>query len=123
MKSLSSASDLAAIRARIALLRPTDIHLWGSMSVQQMVCHLSDSFACPLGERIVTAIKSPPIPVHIFKWLALYFPRKWPPGVPTPPEIDQRIGGTPPGDFDADRTALLEEVLHLLHSHTSAAHI
>jgi hypothetical protein len=107
MKTLSSAGDLASIRNRIALLSPTDTRLWGSMSAHQAVCHLTDAFCCPLGERPAAPLKASPIPVPVYKWLALRFPRNWPQGVPTPPEIDQLIAGTPPGDFAADRTALL----------------
>ena len=40
MKTLSSADDLAAIRNRISLIRPTDARLWGSMSVHQVICHV-----------------------------------------------------------------------------------
>ena len=53
MKTLSSADDLASIRDRIPLIRPTDQPLWGSMSVHQMLCHLTDAFAYPLGGRTV----------------------------------------------------------------------
>jgi hypothetical protein len=107
VKTLSSPGDLADIRNRIALLSPADTRLWGSMSAHQAICHLTDAFRCPLGERVPPPTKASPIPVPIYKWLALYFPRKWPTGVPTPPEMNQQIGGTPPGDFAADRTALL----------------
>lgn len=107
MKTLSSAGDLAAIRDRIALVSPTDARLWGAMSAHQMVCHLNDAFCCPLGERLATPVKALPIPTPIYKWLALYFPRKWPTGVPTPPEMNQQIGGTPPAEFATDRTSLL----------------
>lgn len=106
MKTLSSPGDLARIRNRIALVSPTDKRLWGSMSVHQMICHLTDAFCCPLGERVPDAIESP-IPRPIYKWLALYFPRPWPPGVPTPPEMDQQIAGTPPAEFAADHAGLL----------------
>jgi hypothetical protein len=106
-KTLSSAFDLAAIRSRIALVSPTDSRLWGSMSAHQMLCHLTDAFACPLGERVAPPVKGPPIPIPVYRWLALYFPRQWPQGVPTPPVMDQQIGGTPPGDFAVDRSILL----------------
>ena len=36
------------------------------------------------------------------KWIALYTPLRWPPGIPTRPEIDQEAGGTRPADFAAD---------------------
>jgi hypothetical protein len=107
MKTLSSAEDLASVRKRITLVSPTDSPLWGSMSSAQMLCHLTDAFAYPLGEHNVAPFRSLPIPVFLFKWIALSVPIKWPPGVPTPPEIDQRLGGSPPADFEADRALLL----------------
>ena len=116
MKSLSSPSDLAEIRNRIELLSPTDTRLWGSMSVHQMVCHVADAFSCVLLERTVAPFKSYPLPTPIFKWVALRFPRKWPPGVPTPPEIDQFIQGTPPVEFTADRANLLDKLDRFAHT-------
>jgi hypothetical protein len=91
MKSLSSNADLEAIRRRISLVSPADTALWGSMSAPQMVCHLTDAFGCPLGERPVSPLKASPIPVPIYKWLALRFPRKWPAGGRTTPEMDQQL--------------------------------
>ncbi|HEY4379707.1 MAG TPA: DUF1569 domain-containing protein [Acidobacteriaceae bacterium] len=110
MKTLSSADDLAAIRSRIPLIRPTDQPLWGSMSPHQMLCHLTDAFACPLGERDVAPFRSLPVPVFLFKWIALSLPLKWPAGIKTPPEIDQRLGGTPPTVFEDNRSALLKRL-------------
>ena len=109
MKSLAHLADINALRARIATLTPMDRGLWGLMSAGQMVCHLTDGFALTMGERTTSRLlKRPPVPRPLYKWLALNFPRKWPEGVPTPPEIDQQIGGTPPAVFDADRTLLLD---------------
>jgi hypothetical protein len=110
VKTLSSADDLTDIRSRIALLSPTDVALWGSMSTPGMVCHLSDAFKYPLGERDVAAFKSLPIPRFLFKWLALHFPVRWPKGIKAPPEIAPRMGGTPSGDFETDRALLLSKL-------------
>jgi hypothetical protein len=116
MKTLSSTHDLASIRGRLARLTPEDARQWGSMTVAQMICHLTDSFGCPLDERPVPPFKASPIPVPIYKWLALNFPKKWPPGVPTPPVMDQQIGGTPPGEFVADHATLLAKLDQFVHS-------
>jgi hypothetical protein len=116
MKSLSSPGDLAEIRTRMDLLSPTDTRRWGSMSVQQMMCHLTDAFSCPLLERTVAPFKGNPLPAPVFKWVALRFPRKWPPGVPTPPEIDQLIQGTPPADFATDHANLLDKLDRFAHA-------
>ena len=43
----------------------------------------------------------------LIKWVALYVPAPWPKGVPTRPEVEQGIGGTPPGDFRRDRIDLI----------------
>ena len=106
MRTLARASDLAAIRQRITLVSPTDTALWGSMSAHQMVCHLTDAFRCPLGEKVPKPIKASSIPIPIYKRLALWLPVKWPPNVPTTPEMDQAIHGTPPTVFAVDQGSL-----------------
>ncbi len=111
MKSLSSADNLEEIRARLASVRPEDDRRWGTMCAHQMLCHLSDSLAYPLGERAVAPVPRAAIPRTVFKWLALKCPMRWPPGVRTPPEVDQRIGGTPPADFAADQSRLLRRLV------------
>jgi hypothetical protein len=110
MKTLSTPADLAAIRDRILLLTPADARVWGSMSCHQMVCHLADAFGCPLGERAAAPVKRPPIPLPLYKWLALRMPMKWPQGVPTPPEMNQFVGGTPPVEFAADAARLIDRL-------------
>jgi hypothetical protein len=80
------------------------------MSLNQMLCHVTDSFRCPLGQRTVAPFKATSLPVPVLKWLALNFPRKWPQDVPTTPEMNQRIGGTPPAGFRQDRDTLLEKL-------------
>jgi hypothetical protein len=117
MKSLAYPSNVAAIRARIASVSPDDARSWGSMTVAQMICHLTDSFCVPLGERAVSQPpKLPPIPRPLYKWIALNTPTRWPEGVPTPPEIDQQFGGTPPATFEPDRAALLTRLDQFIRS-------
>jgi Protein of unknown function (DUF1569) len=107
MKTLAKAEDIEEIRGRIGLLTPVDAPLWGSMSVGQMVCHLSDSFEVSMGERAASALK-PPLPRPLVKWLALQAPMKWPKGVETVPELNQCKGaGTAPATFEADAARLL----------------
>ncbi len=110
MKTLLRAGDLAEIRGRIELLTPDDARVWGEMSCHQMVCHVADAFGCPLGERMVAPVKGPPIPKPVFKWMALRVPMKWPQGVPTPPEMNQFVGGTRPVEFAEDVARLLEKL-------------
>ncbi|HWB32506.1 MAG TPA: DUF1569 domain-containing protein [Acidobacteriaceae bacterium] len=112
MKNLANTAEVAALRARIASLRPADTPRWGSMTAAQTVCHMADSFAGPLGEHPMppSTASHPPIPRGLYKWLALYFPRKWPQGVPTIPAMNQQIGGTQPAEFEADRALLLDRM-------------
>lgn len=110
MKTLASAGDLAEVRGRLAAVTAGDTRRWGAMTAHQMVCHLRDSFELPLGERTAAALKGPPIPLGMLKWIALRAPMKWPKGTATPPEVDQQVGGTPPGEFEADLAALLAKL-------------
>ena len=105
MKTMARAGDKAEIIRRLRMAQPDCTRRWGRMSAHQMVCHLSDSF------RLVTHQKeaSPAtglLQTTLIKWIALYVPLRWPPGVTTRPEVDQEIGGTKPGDFAADLAEL-----------------
>jgi len=106
MNTLATPNDYAAIQRRIESLTEADRGLWGRMSVQGMVCHLTDAFRLPLGER--TAERAPGIVWRSgFKWIALRLPMQWPKGVKTRPEMEQGVGGTVPKDFAVDREELL----------------
>ena len=64
------------------------------------------------GEKQVSQASNP-LQRTLVKWIALYLPVRWPPGIPTRPEIDQLCAGTTPGDFAAD-VAELETLVELL---------
>ena len=105
MKTMAWPQDKAEILRRMKTLRPDCARRWGRMSAHQMVCHLSDSF------RLVTHQKaaSPStglLQSTLVKWIALYVPLPWPAGVSTRPEMDQELGGTKPGEFEADLAEL-----------------
>ena len=112
MKTMARADDKAEIIRRLRTARADCTRRWGRMSAHQMVCHLSDSF------RLVTHQKEAShatglLQTTLIKWIALYVPLRWPPGVTTRPEVDQEIGGTKPGDFAAD-LAELETLLEIV---------
>lgn len=77
------------------------------MNAPEMVCHLADAFRWSLGDRAGSAARLP-IPAPLARLVALRLPLPWPRGAPTMPEMDQRAGGTPPGDFREDMEALLD---------------
>jgi uncharacterized protein DUF1569 len=107
VRSLAREGDRRELAARLARVRPDSERLWGRMSAHQMVCHLADNFRMALGQVRATA-PSGLLQRTLVKWIALYAPLRWPPGITTAPELDQAAGaGTPPTDFDADRALAL----------------
>jgi len=107
MKTLARPDDKAEIIQRLKAVRPDSVRRWGRMSPHQMICHLTDSMRVMTGEKPVR----PPsnlLNQTIVKWIALYGPMRWPPGIPTIPELDQQLGGgTPPADFASDVAKLV----------------
>jgi hypothetical protein len=112
MKTIARPADKAEIIRRLKMLRPDCARRWGRMSAHQMVCHLSDAFRLVTHEKSASAATGI-VQSTVIKWIALYAPFKWPPGVPTRPEMDQEVEGTRPGDFAAD-LAELESLLEMV---------
>lgn len=112
MKTLARDHDKAELLRRLRDVRPDSIRQWGRMSAHEMVCHLIDSCRMALGQKTVSHASGLPQRT-VVKWMALYFPRPWPPGILTRPELEQGRGGRCPGDFAADVAeveALLESI-------------
>ena len=105
-KFLDQPECKAEIVARIGNVLPGTPRRWGTMTAPQMICHLSDSYLGVIGERYIS-----PAPSNaarsLIKWIALNSPFHWPKGVPTRPEVDQTIAGTPPADFEQDKNRLV----------------
>ena len=109
MKTLANERDKAEILRRLGGVRPDSMRRWGRMSAHQMVCHLCDSFRMASGQKTASDHTSL-LRRTVVKWVALYAPYRWPPGIPTRPEIDQEVGGTRPAEFTADVAQLLSLV-------------
>jgi len=101
MKTLAEPKDREEILRRLQSVRPESVRKWGRMSPHQMICHLADSFRGVMGERPLSEAPSR-VPRKLLRWIALDVPVPWPKGIQTRPEIDQELGGTPPGEFAAD---------------------
>jgi hypothetical protein len=102
VKSLVHDADRAEIIRRLATVRPDSVARWGRMSAHQMVCHLADAFRMALGQKRVT-LESSLLKRTILKWIVLYAPLRWPPGIRTSAELDQRGDvSTRPAEFAAD---------------------
>jgi hypothetical protein len=101
MKTLSNPEDKQEILTRLAALTPASKRRWGRMTPNGMICHMNDSLKSTMGERELKAVK-PPLPRRFMMFVALWAPLRWPHGIPTTPECDQKIGGTQPVDFESD---------------------
>ena len=112
MKTLARERDKAEVLRRLRALRPDSVRRWGRMSAHQMVCHLTDGCRILTGER-PTHLMASPLPRRVTKWIALYAPVTWRPGIRTSAEIDQEIGGTRPVDFELDVAELASLIDHI----------
>src|SRR5271170_599192 len=101
MSTLAESDTRAACSSRLARLTPDARRQWGSMTPHQMVCHLNDSFGVGAGTKYASPASNI-VTTTLLKWIALRSPLRWRPGFRTRPEIDQRLGGTPPADWDRD---------------------
>ncbi len=114
MKNLQNEIDRAEILRRLRTVRADSQRLWGKMSANQMICHLSDGFRGATGEIEVAPIGNF---LHrtIVKFLLLNLPRvKTIKNYPTMPEINQEIGGTKPIEFTADLAELERLIEHFV---------
>lgn len=101
MKTMARPRDTAELLRRVRTVHAGSVARWGRMSAHQMVCHLADACRMAMGRKAVSRSTSL-LQRTVVKWVALYAPLPWPPGVLTRPEIDQECGGTAPVDFAAD---------------------
>jgi len=117
MKLLNEPKSKQEILERLRAVRPDSPRRWGRMNARRMVSHLSDSFLGAMGER-PTQVAPGYLARKLIKWVALHMPLPWPTkGVPTRPEFDQELGGTPPSDFGED----LRSLQVLIERYTRAA--
>jgi hypothetical protein len=109
-RSLADPANVDEIMARVGRLEPTSARQWGTLTPNEMLCHLADSFRAMLGERPVAPSASTLLQRTVVKWIALHTSLPWPQGVPTRPEVDPKRGGTRPAEFDRDRIAVIDLV-------------
>ena len=112
VKTLARDRDVAEVLGRLRTLRPDSPRRWGRMSPHQVVCHLRDAFVMGTAAKPVSYADGWRERT-IIKWIALYSPFAWPPGIMTRPEVDQEFGGTRPTTFDDD-VRTLETVLQIV---------
>jgi hypothetical protein len=110
-RSLRDPATVDELLTRLARLAPTASRQWGTLTPNEMLCHLADSFHSVLGERPSSSAETL-LSRTIVKWIALHTSLPWPHGVPTRPEVDPKRGGTRPGDFERDRRAVVDLIRH-----------
>ncbi len=107
MKSFANPADLRSALGRLRRITPESERRWGTMTPNEMLCHLADSLRVVLGER------SQDVRITLFsrtamKWIALRVPLPWPKGIRTGRTVDPRRDGTRPAEFAHDRAAIEE---------------
>ncbi len=105
--SLSDPSNVDQLIGRLSCLEPGSRRQWGTLTPNEMLCHLGDSFEAVLGER-PNSSKETFFSRTFIKWIALHTSIPWPHGVPTRPEVDPKLGGTKPVEFEQDRTRVVQ---------------
>lgn len=105
MKTLQSEQVKTEIHRRLSTIRADSKPLWGKMSANQMICHLSDAFRGVTGE-IKIAPTGTLFQRVMVKRMMMYLPPVPVKNYPTSPEINQEIGGTKPTEFNADAAEL-----------------
>jgi hypothetical protein len=105
MKTFARDECHVEIAERLRSVRVDSARRWGTMTAHQMVCHCADACRMALGHATPRDV-STGTTRHLIKWMALYGPLRWPSGIRTVDEFDQRTAGTRPGEFAADVATL-----------------
>lgn len=107
MRSLAIPGAIEELVSRVQKIRPESKRQWGSMTCDEMLCHLADSFRIVMGEKPVAMVPANRFTRRMMRFIALHVPLPWPRGIRTVPEVDPRRNGTRPSTFEADRQGLL----------------
>ena len=124
MKTIAQAEPRAELASRLRGLTPASQRRWGTLSPAEMLCHLGDTCESVLGVRVPPGPPPSGAPRPLLKWLILYSPMPWPKGARTRPGVNPHLEGTRPGDFERDRSRVLEglERLAVAPAEALAAH-
>ena len=91
---------------RINQLNSLETAVWGKMSVNQMLCHVTDQLRVSLGEKGQPDKEARLLERTLLKFLVINV-IPIPKNVTTSPKVDQMKDGTPPTNFESDRKTLL----------------
>lgn len=101
MKTIAHSLVLRDLTTRLAAVTPESQRRWGTLTAQEMLCHLGDA------AEMVLLVRPRDRPVlqrqrSIVRLLGLWTPFRWPHGWRTNPLHDPRLAGTRPSVFAAD---------------------
>jgi hypothetical protein len=115
MKNLLNKQEHEHILARIDALQGDERAQWGTMTADQMVCHVTDQIRMALGDIPVADCSNFITRTLASRLVLLGLPA--PKGkVKTAPEIDTKKQGTQPTTFEQDIAALKHKITELLQS-------
>ena len=108
MKSIYNPSDYNEIISRINQLSPESQRLWGTMSVDQMICHITDQMRLGLDEK-KSQFPFNPV-VQFFGRLTFVYGFRFPKNFITVREMKQSPNGdgTKPTNFSQDFESLTQ---------------
>lgn len=115
LRTLANPGDRDQVLGRLSRLTPDRERRWGTMTPNEMLCHLSDAFRTALGE-----LRPAPIPAMfglrgpVVKWVALSLPLPWPHGIKGPAEVDPKRNGNKPAEFAGDRERVQTMAMRLV---------
>ena len=99
MPSIAEPTVLDGLEGRLRALRADTRRLWGTLTPEEVLCHLGDAATNVVGRLGDPAAVSRPLR----KWVALQSWIPWPHGAETSPQSNPRIDGTRPSDFERSR--------------------
>ncbi|MGI4874014.1 MAG: DUF1569 domain-containing protein [Janthinobacterium lividum] len=96
-----------ALISRLFQLMPDTKRRWGTMTPGQMLVHCADQLRVSRGEKRVTSVRVPGLFRPLLKWYFVTRVKEFKRGMKTLPELDARLGMTPPVSFATDHATLL----------------
>ncbi|HSM35130.1 MAG TPA: hypothetical protein VK837_01925 [Longimicrobiales bacterium] len=114
MKTVADPGVTASLVARLRRLRPDSPRRWGTLTPQEMLCHLGDTSEGVLGER-PKPLRGPLRDRPLLKLAGLWFPFPWR-GRSAGAWNDPHREGTRPSDFERDRERAIRGVESIARS-------
>lgn len=102
-KTIFDTTSRRSLLDRIARLRPDSPRRWGTMTPNQMICHLEDSMRCATGVT-PAARRRTVMSNRVFRWIIIHV-LPWPKGRA---RTVKEMLVTKPGEFEDDKRRLQE---------------